>query len=170
MRAALWVAGAAEREVRAEARKHGDVETGGVLLGYWVRGAVVVTAALGPGPGAQRTRTSFRPDAAWQRQSIATAYAASGRTHTYLGDWHTHPGGTSTLSRTDRRTLAAIDNYAPARASRAVLAVLGPTPTERSSPGSTPAGSAVRRCSTSARTRTAEPSPRPTSRDWTGGT
>lgn len=110
-----------------EARDHPHAETGGVLLGYESPdGDVVIAEALGPGPRAIRTSTTFNPDSEWQQALVAERYAASGRIHTYLGDWHTHPEGVAWPSRVDRRTLRRIARDSAARAPRAIMAILAP--------------------------------------------
>jgi integrative and conjugative element protein (TIGR02256 family) len=122
-----WLTHTAEKVIRSEAAGHPDQETGGVLLGYFSpEGSVVVSDATGPGPGARRSRDTFHPDIAWQRQELAVKYAASGRINTYLGDWHSHPNGVLLLSRTDRRTLRRIAQTAAARAPQALMAILAP--------------------------------------------
>jgi integrative and conjugative element protein (TIGR02256 family) len=105
-------------------------ETGGVLLGYWVEegGEPVVTHAIGPGPEAVHERTRFIPDDEYQYAEIARLYRESGRRLSYLGDWHTHPGGAAYLSRNDRATLRRIASYAAARAPRPVMLILAPGP------------------------------------------
>ena len=123
-----WLARVAEAELRHEASRHPDAETGGLLLGFWSGDHVLVTGAIGPGPGAVRSKTTFLPDDAWQTAELAQRYAASGRRHTYLGDWHTHPGGGSRLSRRDRRTLSEIAHHAESRAPQPLFAILAPAP------------------------------------------
>jgi len=126
MTARVWLAAAAEEAMRTEARRHTDAETGGMLLGYWRDGDAVVVEIIGPGPAATRSRSAFHPDARWQQAQLDSAYRSSGRRHTYLGDWHVHPGGTTRPSRTDRRTLAAIASHGPARAPRPLFAIIAP--------------------------------------------
>ncbi len=122
-----WLTRTAEQAIRAEAARHLDKETGGLLLGYCSPdGSLVVADATGPGPRARRTRDSFHPDVVWQRSEVADRYAASGRINTYLGDWHTHPRGVLLLSPTDRRTLRRIAQTTTARAPHALMAVLAP--------------------------------------------
>ena len=99
-------------------------ETGGTFMGYHAKDDVVVTAITGPGPGAVHGRDSFVPDYAYQDAEIARIYAASGRRHTYLGDWHTHPGGGSSLSRKDKRALCAISHHQPARVATPIIGIL----------------------------------------------
>jgi integrative and conjugative element protein (TIGR02256 family) len=103
------------------------VETGGVLMGYWVKEfeEIVITHAIGPGPTAIHLPTGFIPDSEYQEDEIACHYAESERLSTYLGDWHTHPLETAHLSRKDRRTLRRIAKYTDARASVPLMVVLG---------------------------------------------
>jgi integrative and conjugative element protein (TIGR02256 family) len=127
MTGACWLSTGADQTIREEAARHPLAETGGVLLGYYSPdGSMVVADATGPGAGALRTADSFHPDVAWQRAEIAARYAASGRINTYLGDWHTHPGGVPLLSPTDVRTLRRIARTAAARAPHPLMAILAP--------------------------------------------
>lgn len=64
----------------------------------------------------------------WQKALLRTrerqaASSSADRLHTYLGDWHTHPGGVAVPSRTDRTTLTRIANHAAARAPRALMLI-----------------------------------------------
>jgi len=98
-------------------------EAGGALMGYWNdKGTeVLVTQVVGPGPEAVHERTSFVPDYSFQEREIERIYIESGRTHTYLGDWHSHPNGPASLSGTDTRTMRNIAEYAAARATSPVM-------------------------------------------------
>jgi integrative and conjugative element protein (TIGR02256 family) len=124
----VWVNLAALSLIRAEAGLYPDLETGGLLLGYVQSEDVVICDVIAAGPNAQRTRTTFLPDSSWQTDELAKRYAASGRRHTYLGDWHTHPFGVGALSWRDRRTLRAIARAPEARISRPISLVLVPQP------------------------------------------
>ena len=100
-------------------------ETGGVLLGRRLNGAehsVVVHQAIGPGPSARNDRGGFEPDTEWQAAQVATAWAAN-MTLEYLGDWHTHPGGTTGFSELDRATARTIATAPEARQPRPVMLV-----------------------------------------------
>lgn len=121
----VWVADGAAKNLVAEASRKSPLETGGVLLGYQVGDGslTVVTAVVGPGPNAQHSRTGYVPDHEYQEQEIASTYATSGRCTTYVGDWHSHPGGALYLSRTDVRTLRAIARHKGARLARPVMIV-----------------------------------------------
>lgn len=125
--ARAWVSRSAIEAMFREADHSYPYETGGVLMGYWAeRGTdVVVTQVLGPGPCAVHDETSFSPDGQFHELEIARIYAESGRSHTYLGDWHTHPASAAYLSRLDKATLKRIAAHAAARASSPVMAVLG---------------------------------------------
>ncbi len=122
----VWIAASAFALVATEAARYPGSETGGMLLGYWQDNDAVVDCASGPGPAAQRGRTWFRPDQDWHTEYLARIYAASGRTITYLGDWHTHPGGSAKPSRTDRKTMRAVRREPAARQSRPLMAIVAP--------------------------------------------
>jgi integrative and conjugative element protein (TIGR02256 family) len=125
---AWWAQDALEAAL-TEADRAFPLETGGVLLGWRASTTeVVITNLVGPGPGAEHHRVWFRPDADWQQGQIDARYAQSGRTVTYLGDWHTHPSGSPVLSRKDLRTLRRISRHADARIGQPVMAVVAGGP------------------------------------------
>jgi integrative and conjugative element protein (TIGR02256 family) len=80
-------------------------EIGGWLLGYWteVLDHVVVTHATPP--GRRGTPFGVRISGQGHRARFDQAWDASGGHVTFLGDWHTHPGGPALPSTTDRRAL-----------------------------------------------------------------
>lgn len=125
-----WIDAAALDQARRHAHERHPLETGGLLLGWTddATGDAVVAEIIGPGPAADHRRTSFLPDNDWQRAELARRYAASGRLHGYLGDWHTHPDGTGHPSVRDRRTLAGIAAAPLARAPRPLLVILAGRP------------------------------------------
>jgi integrative and conjugative element protein (TIGR02256 family) len=112
-------------EMVREADARAPLETGGVLLGVADAANVWIDTIVGPGPSAQHTRTSFIPDADYQSEKVADAYRASGRRLAYLGDWHTHPGGSPRISWRDRRTLRLISHDTAARQSHPIMFILG---------------------------------------------
>jgi hypothetical protein len=66
-------------------------ETGGTLFGALPRSNVVdVRAAIGPGPYAERTRSSFRHDPV-HVLNYKTRLREAGFDYIELGTWHTHP-------------------------------------------------------------------------------
>lgn len=122
----LWLARSAHNAMLREAAARHPRETGGVLLGYTGEGEdVVVTAAVGPGPGAVHERSRFVPDHAFHRAEVERIYAASGRRWTYLGDWHSHPDAAAYLSPTDADTLERIAGAEAARVPHPLMLILG---------------------------------------------
>lgn len=120
-----WVDSAVLEALVVDADEHAPNETGGLLLGYrYGATEIVISDAIGPGPCADHRRKGFDPDSHWQANELARRYKAAGRQLHYLGDWHTHPRGTPTLSRTDHRTLQAIARDPAARCPQPVMAVL----------------------------------------------
>ena len=128
--ARLWVVVAALESVREEAERAWPFETGGVLLGYEPDGSddVVVTAVTGPGPTALHARSAFVPDDLYHARAIAAVYESSGRRATYLGDWHSHPGGAAAPSRKDRRTLRAMARFRAGRTPNPVMLLAAGSP------------------------------------------
>jgi integrative and conjugative element protein (TIGR02256 family) len=121
----LWLPEKLYNEMSTEAALWSPLETGGIFLGYVSdSNEVVVTALVHAGPAARRTKWSFRPDGDFQNEGIAKQYAASGRRDLYLGDWHTHPGGSANMSWRDRRTLQAIAQSPEARIANPIMMIL----------------------------------------------
>lgn len=122
----LWLAQSALKAMVAEALRTEPLESGGVLLGWRDQTGteLVVAHVVGPGADATHRRTKFSPDTDWQRQEIAAAYEASGRRVTYLGDWHSHPGGSDLPSRRDEKTARRIARSRSARAPQPVMLIL----------------------------------------------
>jgi integrative and conjugative element protein (TIGR02256 family) len=100
------------------------LEVGGVLAGYVHEAEIVITHLVGPGAQAAHTPESFLPDHAFHVAEIARIYGESAGACTYLGDWHTHPGGLPRLSATDRSTLRYIAQDPEARCPEPVMMVL----------------------------------------------
>ena len=115
-----WLSKGTLSQMIVEADRAYSEETGGVLLGYWPVpfSELVVTGAIGPGPRAVHCKDSFLPDHEYQENQIARGYHASGRLHTYLGDWHTHPNSTA---------LRTIATETAARSPVPIMAILAGT-------------------------------------------
>lgn len=121
----VWIERACLQKMQLLSAEKKPKESGGVLMGYWGNSnEVVVTQVLGPGPEAKHDLFSFSPDDKWQETRIAEIYEQTGKTSTYLGDWHSHPGGGCELSSRDFRTLKRIASFAPARADRPIMAII----------------------------------------------
>jgi integrative and conjugative element protein (TIGR02256 family) len=100
----VWCAQAALESFWTLAAEHSPLETGGCLAGYYATGTddVVVTHVIGPGPAAIHKRTEFVADRAFHDEVLVVLWETSqGRTR-YVGDWHTHPSGSSQLSSMDK--------------------------------------------------------------------
>lgn len=114
-------------EMRQEAQSRQPEESGGVLMGYAHRtdqSLIRVTTQIGPGPNATHQRHRFEPDADWQCDEVARCYEQSGRIATYLGDWHSHPGGSAKPSRLDRKTARNIARSPEARLPNPLMVIL----------------------------------------------
>jgi integrative and conjugative element protein (TIGR02256 family) len=108
--ARLWLAQAADALIRAEARSRRLVETGGPLFGYLDPGSgdSVVVLAYGPGPRARHRPWSIAPDREATQAAVKEVHASSEGALSYIGEWHTHPGGTDRPSRQDLNSIATI--------------------------------------------------------------
>lgn len=91
----------------AVARGDGQVETGGILLGGFdlERRTLFVTAALPSPPDSRRGRTYFDRGARGIQSAIMQVEQATMRHITYIGEWHTHPAGSSSEPSDLDRTL-----------------------------------------------------------------
>jgi integrative and conjugative element protein (TIGR02256 family) len=86
-----------------------DVETGGVLMGYYtVKDEVVITHCCGPGPKAIQKRYSIFLDSSYAQEFVNEVYTNSDGQITYIGDWHSHTSSNLTPSRTDKIELNKI--------------------------------------------------------------
>lgn len=125
----VWLSVAEHEALTREAARTYPNETGGILLGYTAEDeTIVVRAIIGPGPNAIHRPTSFVPDHTYQDREVARGYENSGRLWTYLGDWHSHPGGTTRLSTTDRRTLRRIARAPEARVTQPLMLIVAGKP------------------------------------------
>lgn len=125
-----WISKRALDSAIIEAERSFPTETGGVLMGYWVKplAEVVITGCTTPGLLARHTSIQYVPDCRHDEAEIEHHYHKSGRLHTYLGDWHSHPEESPYLSPTDTRTLRRIAGHAAARIELPLMAILGGCP------------------------------------------
>lgn len=123
----VWIDSSLLRSFVADAEAEDPNETGGMLVGYWAvdGGDLVVVDAIPGGPGAQRSRTGFRPDGRWQQARLEQLYSDSERTTTYVGDWHSHPRGTATPSRKDIKTARRVAGLKSGRTPRPLTLIVG---------------------------------------------
>jgi len=121
----VWLSFQALAAMIAEGHRCEPLETGGALIGYWASSdEAVITCIVGPGPAAEHELTAFTPDHGFHQNEIDRIYRATGRTETYLGDWHTHPRNGACLSDKDIRTLKKIAHHQPSRLAHPLMAVL----------------------------------------------
>jgi integrative and conjugative element protein (TIGR02256 family) len=120
----VWLPGSALAQMRAQARRHKPLEHGGMLLGWESDGQLVVSQLVDAGPKMKATRSSFAPDGDWQQRQLEGIYADSGRTVTYLGDWHSHPRGSRRPSGRDQQTATMIAAVEESRTPEPVSIIL----------------------------------------------
>jgi integrative and conjugative element protein (TIGR02256 family) len=124
-----WFSTEALDSISSDAARWFPSETGGILMGYWAHTTeVVITACSVAGPLAQHSGSSYVPDAEYDLQVVASLYERSGRLHTYLGDWHSHPRHGAYLSTRDIDTLHGISRDANARAPVPLMLILAGGP------------------------------------------
>jgi len=121
----VWVPAGLLRELAAQADEHRPRETGGMLLGWRVGHELVIAETIEAGPGARRARDSFEADGPWQERRLLEAYDRSGRTVTYLGDWHSHPRGPARPSGRDRETAALVAGWEDAHIPEPLTLIIG---------------------------------------------
>jgi integrative and conjugative element protein (TIGR02256 family) len=120
----VWIPDVLLATLADEAERSRPLETGGMLVGWRVGTEVVVTGVIAAGPRAQQARDSFEADGAWQQQQLEETYRKSGRTVTFLGDWHSHPQGRPRPSLRDRETAALVARSEGTRAPQPLTLIL----------------------------------------------
>lgn len=128
--ATIWMNLRTIAEIVAETVRNLPFETGGMLVGYWSHDTnnAVVVDTIAPGPGALRSLSGFVPDGEWQQERLEEVYRRSGRIHTYLGDWHSHPHGGVAPSSRDRRTARVVAAEHRARAPHPITLIAAASP------------------------------------------
>ncbi len=123
----IWIPKFLLEHIMVEADGFFPKETGGSLIGYYTQEqtVIVVTDIIDAGPKAKHAGNSFTPDYSYQEKRIAELYECSGRLYSYLGDWHSHPDGNSSLSYKDETVLKNISIHVPARAPCPIMLILG---------------------------------------------
>lgn len=93
------------------AKPHAGNEAGGLLLGMRKRGAIHLTRMTLPNFWDRATPTLFERSALGHRMSALRAWKASNGTVDWVGEWHTHPFGSSEPSFIDQMSWRKIANY-----------------------------------------------------------
>jgi integrative and conjugative element protein (TIGR02256 family) len=99
-------------------------ETGGLLMGHVQAGGAEITTVIGAGPDAVMTRCSFTPDRDWQYEQIDCLFYGTRGAVTYVGEWHSHPSRSISLSGLDRSLLREISETPAARCQTPLMGVL----------------------------------------------
>lgn len=107
----VWISRSAVADLLDEAELWWPLETGGVLLGYESGADVVVERVVGPGGQAKHSSTGYKPDGGFHGLAMERVFRESDGAVYYLGDWHTHPGGSVRMSRRDELALAGIADF-----------------------------------------------------------
>lgn len=122
----IWFKQSAFQSLVKEAKKKYPLETGGVLIGYFVsKNKIVITEVLGPGKLAEHEKDRFEPDQNFHEIELEKHFFNTNHKEVYLGDWHTHPNFKPYLSKIDLKTLRRIAKYKPSQLSHPLMAVLG---------------------------------------------
>ena len=131
MKHKAWISTIALQRIADDAHRWFPSETGGTLLGYWTRSTeVVIMQCTSAGPRAHHSGALYKPDPDHDERAIAEHYQASGRLHTYLGDWHTHPRHGAYMSTKDASTLHQIALEPGARMRTPVMLIAGGGPAQ----------------------------------------
>ena len=80
-------------------------EVGGWLLGYWTEDRAAIVVTHGTPPAVRGTAFGIMIRGKGHRRRFDEAWACSNGHVTFIGDWHTHPGGPATPSATDHRAM-----------------------------------------------------------------
>jgi integrative and conjugative element protein (TIGR02256 family) len=113
-------------------REHLDVrkhkESGGLLVGYvnLKRKIVYVSHALAPSRDSHGTRAGFTRGVEGYPADIREVEERTGGILGYVGEWHTHPEGSTAPSPIDRGALAEIQQRLDAAGIPGVIVIVGP--------------------------------------------
>jgi len=118
----LWLHSAVKRHFLE--LPSGPCEVGGWLLGYWTADGrdVFVTHATPPGP--RGFPWGVRISGVGHRKRFDLAWTASGGEITFLGDWHTHPGGRAEPSSRDEEAMAKLATEAAYGTPQPLIAII----------------------------------------------
>jgi integrative and conjugative element protein (TIGR02256 family) len=93
--------------MRERLQRASPKETGGLMIGvvHIKRRIIYVTRIIDPPADSEGTYSGFRRGTRRLPQTIEDIRKASGDLLGYVGDWHTHPRGTSRISTTDIKAM-----------------------------------------------------------------
>ncbi len=109
----------------------GDIETGGILIGFYTLGhnCAVVTTVTGPPVDSRHAKTWFHRGTK-DVQNLLQDVWNRGRRY-YLGEWHFHPGGNPDPSMTDVNQLKQIADSPHYQCPEPVLLIVGRTRSDK---------------------------------------
>lgn len=112
-------------------------EVGGWLIGYWAEDSLVVTHATPP--RSRGTPWGVTINGHGHRRLFDQAWDATQGRVTFLGDWHTHPGGPALPSERDRNAAARLATDPDFGTPRPLIAIIATSrwPMRNSAPGQT---------------------------------
>lgn len=100
-------------------------EVGGWLLGYWASDRATLVVTHGTPPAARGTAFGITISGTGHRKRFDEAWARSGGHVTFIGDWHTHPGGPTIPSHTDRKAMHQLADDADYGTGEPLIAIAG---------------------------------------------
>lgn len=93
--------------ISIEVKKSHGLETGGILLGVYLKsGDVLITHAIGPGPKAMMERSVFKKDYEYSIKMLNKYY--KNYSVDFMGDWHLHPNNCTKYSLKDNKSMRNI--------------------------------------------------------------
>ena len=103
----IYVTTAALERIEFEVQRAKGIETGGILIGVFLKsGDVLVTHATSPGPKAIKRTNLFQKDISYTTQVfnvLSLKYSVD-----YLGEWHKHPNTYIDYSFMDKKSMVEI--------------------------------------------------------------
>ena len=91
-----------------QSRTAHPLETGGFLQGLRHGDDIEITDFTAAAPGDKATRTSFERRSHHHQTKLTSSWQKSDGVTSLVGDWHSHPAGAGTPSRTDLRAWAKL--------------------------------------------------------------
>lgn len=112
------------------ARRHFPNEVGTALVGsYSDDGHVARITGLAPVTADSRgARTAFERGVRGLRDFLARLFRRSGGLEHYVGEWHSHPGGSAFPSSTDERNTMGVARDAGAQCAECILLIVAVDP------------------------------------------
>lgn len=96
----------AHNQIKEEAEKWKNIETGGVLIGriFINRRCITIARVIEAPIDSVRTENSFILGTKDLRKTVSKIFERSGGTLSYVGTWHSHPSGSTNPSDTDKES------------------------------------------------------------------